>query len=126
MDITKSVPFSVSQSDSRTLVSQVADGLRQGVVGGIYKPGDVVPSYRDLASMLGVSQIVTKAALRQLADEGFVVSRPRIGSVVRDRAVKQWRGHVVFASPEGDEQYVGTVLATALRNRLSEAGYIFT
>ena len=116
----------MSQNDSRTLVSQVVDGLRQGIVGGFYKPGDVVPSYRDLSSILGVSQIVTKAALRQLADDGFVVSRPRIGSVVRDRTEKQWRGHVLFVSPEGDENYIETVLGTTLCNRLSEAGYLFT
>lgn len=116
----------MSQNDSRTLLSQVVDGLRQGIVSGFYRPGDVVPSYRDLSSMLGVSQIVTKAALRQLAEEGFVVSRPRIGSVVRDRTEKRWRGHVVFVCPEGDENYAQTVLAGALRNRLTEAGYLFT
>ena len=120
--ITKRVPFSVSQNDSRTLVSQVVDGLRQGIVSGFYRPGDVVPSYRDLSSILGVSQIVTKAALRQLAEEGFIVSRPRIGSVVRDRTEKQWRGHVLLVSPEGDENYIETVLGTTLCNRLSEAG----
>ena len=126
VDITKRVPFSVSQNDSRTLVSQVVDGIRQGIVGGFYRPGDVVPSYRDLSSIFGVSQIVTKAALRQLAEEGFIVSRPRIGSVVRDRMEKQWRGHVLFVSPEGDENYIETVLGTTLCNRLSEAGYLFT
>jgi len=107
-------------------VSQVADGLRQGIVGGFYRPDDVIPSYRELAAMLGVSQIVTKAALRKIADEGLVVSRPRIGSVVRDRNVKQWIGRVVFVCPEGDENYPQTVLAGALRNRLTEAGYLFT
>ena len=120
------MPFAVSKDDSRSLVSQVADGLRQGVVGGFYRPGDVVPSYRELATVLGVSQIVTKAALRKIADEGFVVSRPRIGSVVRDLGVKQWKGHVVFLCPEGDENYAQTVLAGTLRNRLTEAGYLFT
>ena len=107
-------------------MSQVADGLRQGIVGGFYQPNDVVPSYRDLATILGVSQIVTKAALRRIADEGLVVSRPRIGSVVRDRKVKQWKGHVIFLCPEGDENYAQTVLAGTLRDRLTEAGYLFT
>ena len=107
-------------------MSQVADGLRQGIVGGFYRPDDVIPSYRELADILGVSQIVTKAALRKIADEGLVVSRPRIGSVVRDRNVKQWKGHVIFLCPEGDENYAQTVLAGTLRNRLTEAGYLFT
>ena len=107
-------------------MSQVSDGLRQGIVGGFYQPDDVIPSYRELADILGVSQIVTKAALRKIADEGLVVSRPRIGSVVCDRNVKQWKGRVVFVCPEGDENYPQTVLAGKLRDRLTEAGYLFT
>ena len=116
----------MSQNDGRTLVSQVVDGLRQGIVGGFYRPGDVVPSYRDLSSMLGVSQIVTKAALRQLAEEGFVVSRPRIGSVVRDRMEKRWLGHVVFLSEVGEENYAQMVLSDVLLDRLTAAGYLMT
>ena len=116
----------MSQNDSRTLVSQVVDGLRQGIFSGFYRPGDVVPSYRDLSSILGVSQIVTKAALRQLVDEGFVVSRPRIGSVVRDRMEKQWRGHVLFLSEVGEENYAQMVLSDVLLDRLTAAGYLMT
>ena len=116
----------MSQNDSRTLISQVVDGLRQGIFSGFYRPGDVVPSYRDLSSILGVSQIVTKAALRQLVDEGFVVSRPRIGSVVRDRMEKQWRGHVLFLSEVGEENYAQMVLSDVLLDRLTAAGYLMT
>ena len=122
----RNVPFSLNRGDSRPLVAQIIDGMRQAIVGGVYKPGDVIPSYRDLAPRLGVSTIVTKAAIRRIAEEGLVVSRPRIGSVVRDRTEKQWRGHVVFVCREGDENYIETVLGTTLCNRLSEAGYLFT
>lgn len=122
----KKIPFSINQNDARPLFNQVVDGFREAIISGYYVPGEKIPSSRDLCQILGVSRIVTQAALRQIADEGLVESRPRIGSVVRDRNVKQWKGRVVFVSPEGDEQYVGAVLATALRNRLAEAGYIFT
>ena len=122
----KKIPFSINQNDARPLFNQVVDGFREAIISGYYAPGEKIPSSRDLCQILGVSRIVTQAALRQIADEGLVESRPRIGSVVRDRNVKQWKGRVVFVSPEGDEQYVGAVLATALRNRLAEAGYIFT
>jgi DNA-binding transcriptional regulator YhcF (GntR family) len=102
------------------------DGLRKEIVSGFYRPGDVVPSYRDLSSMLGVSQIVTKAALRQLAEEGFIVSRPRIGSVVRDCMEKRWLGHVVFLSEVGEENYAQMVLSDVLLDRLTAAGYLMT
>ena len=69
---------------------------------------------------------MTKAAIRQIAEDGLVMSRPRIGTVVRDAGAKRWRGHVVFVCPEGDENYAQTVLAGALRDRLAEAGYLFS
>lgn len=122
----RELPFSVNRDDCRPLLAQVCDGLRSAITGGFYHPGDMLPSYRELAPMLGVSRIVTQAALRRMADEGYVESRPRIGSIVRDRGEKQWRGHVVFACPEGDENYAQTVIAGVLRDRLSEAGYRFT
>ena len=110
----------------RPLVAQVVDGIRQAIISGFYKSGDVVPSYRELAPALGVSTIVTKAALRQIAEEGLVVSRPRIGSVVRDSSMRRWLGHVLLVCPGGDENYVETVLAGALRDRLTAADYLFT
>ena len=122
----KKIPFDVNRNDSRTLVKQVSDGLRTAIVSGYYKTGEVLPSSYELVEALGVSRIVTKAALRQIAEDGFAMSRPRIGSVVRDRTAKRWLGHVVFVCPEGDENYVQAVLAGALRNRLTEAGYLFT
>ncbi len=122
----KSIPFKVTRNDARTLLSQVTDGLREAIVGGYYAPGDVLPTSRELAHLLGVSMIVSAPALKRLAEEGLVVARPRLGTVVRDRGEKRWRGHVVFVCPEGDENYTQAVLAGKVRDRLSEAGYRFT
>ena len=93
---------------------------------GYYVPGDKIPTSRELCPILGVSRIVTQAALEQLVAEGLVVSRPRVGTVVRDRGEKRWFGHVLVVCPGGDENYVETVLASVLRERLTTAGYRFT
>ena len=122
----KQVPFSVSHDDTRSLLRQVVDGLREAIVGGFYKPGEMVPSYRELAPMLGVSRIVTQAALRRIADEGLVVSRPRRGSFVRDLGAKQWLGHVVLVSSGCEDNYQQTVISAELRRKLIEIGYLFT
>lgn len=122
----KKVPFSVLKGDGRSLVAQVTDGLREAIVGGYYKPGDIVPTSRELAPMLGVSRIVTIAALEKLCAEGFIVSRPRIGSVVRDCGEKRWLGNVVFVYPESDISYFQTVFAEEVRSRLAAAGYLMT
>ena len=122
----KDIPFSIDRNDGRTLLAQVLDGLREAIVGGYYRSGDVLPSYRELAPLLGVSEIVTRTALRRLAEEGLATQRPRLGTVVRDRAVKQWRGHVVLVGPEGDDNYLQAILAGTLRDRLMDEGYLFT
>ena len=123
---TKEIPFAVNRDDARTLLAQVADGLRDAIVSGRYAPGDVVPSSRALASGLGVSHIVTEAALKRLGEEGFIVARPRVGCIVRGLGLKQWLGHVAFICPEGDTAYFQTVLGESLRTRLNKAGYLFT
>jgi DNA-binding LacI/PurR family transcriptional regulator len=123
---TKEIPFTVNRDDSRALLAQVADGLRDAIVSGRYAPGDVVPSSRALAATLGVSHIVTEAALKRLAGEGFIVARPRAGCVVRDRNVKQWRGHVVTVHPQGDIGYFSAFFAEELRPALNHAGYLLS
>ena len=122
----KPLPFSVNRNDARSLVDQVADGMRQAIVSGHWRVGDELPSTRELVPLLGVSHIVTRAALSRLSDEGYVLTRHGLHPMVRDRGAKQWIGHVVLVCPEGDDNYLQTILAGALRDRLLAAGYLFT
>ena len=122
----KKVPFTVSKGDARSLVAQVADGFREAIVGGYYVPGDVLPSSRDLCPILGVSRIVTSAALEKLCAEGFAVARRKIGTVVADRSAKRWNGHVVFVYQKGDDNYIKTMLAGAMQDSLSDEGYLLS
>ena len=91
MNIGNDIPFSINRNDSRSLVDQVADGLRHGIVSGRWRVGDEIPSTRELAPMLGVSRIVTKAALSRLAAEGYVLARHGLKPVVCNRGEEQWR-----------------------------------
>ena len=47
-----------------TLVEQVVGGIRQAIISGVYKPGDVLPSLSDLAEHLVVSRVVTHAPVQ--------------------------------------------------------------
>jgi DNA-binding LacI/PurR family transcriptional regulator len=66
-----------------------------------------LPSDRRLAARLSVSFLTVNRAMRELADEGYLVRRPREGTflaarespVIRDGA-KSRRGEVVFALPD--------------------------
>ena len=120
------VPFSVNRNDARSLVDQVADGMRQAIVSGHWRVGDELPSTRELVPLLGVSHIVTRAALSRLAAEGYVLARTGLKPVVRDRSEKQWRGRVVFVYSDFDVGYFQTILAEELCERLTKAGWLFT
>ena len=122
----KKIPFSVNRNDMRPLFNQVVDGIREAIMSGFYAPGDKIPTSRELCPILGVSRIVTQAALEQLVSEGLVTSRPRVGTVVRDRGVKQWRGHVVIVYEKDDNTYFKTMLASVMQDALSEEGYILS
>lgn len=126
MDRVKEIPFAVDRKAGRSLIEQIADGLRQEIVCGRYRPGDTLPSSRALEAALGVSRIVVKAAFARLAAEGFTVPRPRVGTVVRDRGEKQWKGHVVLVGTDEDDNYLQSIISGIVRDRLMEAGYLLT
>lgn len=62
----------------------VAESLRDRIVSGLHvgrlTGGDRLPPTRELAAEFGVNERVVLAALRILADEGFVNLRPRSGA----------------------------------------------
>ena len=120
------LPFAVARSSRATLVEQVAEGLRRAIDSGFYKAGDVLPTTRDLAAALGVSRIVTRAAVRELAEAGLINPKPSVGSVVLGRSGKLWRGNVLFISPSNGRIYYANVFIATLRARLVKAGWLVT
>lgn len=120
------LPFTVNRNDARSLLDQVSDGLRDAITCGHWKTGDEIPSSRELVDLLGVSRIVTKAALARLSAEGYILSRTGLKPVVRDCGEKRWLGNVVFVYPESDLSYFQTVFAEEIRSRLAAAGYLMT
>ena len=68
---------------------QLVDGLRRGILAGILRPDDPVPSTRVLAAELGVSRSAVVAAYEQLAGEGYLEMRQ--GAPTRVAALE--RGH---------------------------------
>jgi DNA-binding LacI/PurR family transcriptional regulator len=74
--------MSVDHANVTPLYVQLADALRREIATGILPIGERLGSIRDLARKHGVSVITVKGALRQLADEGIIVSRPRRGTFV--------------------------------------------
>ncbi|MFI2223497.1 TetR/AcrR family transcriptional regulator C-terminal domain-containing protein [Streptomyces fradiae] len=61
---------------------RIAADIRRRVVEGELSPGDRVPSTRRLAEQWGVALATATRALMELRLEGYVETRPRVGTVV--------------------------------------------
>src|SRR5215472_5284907 len=64
------------------LYRQVCEHIRAAIRAGQLRPGDRVPSARDLAAQFGTARGTVDAAYAILAGEGYLVSRGAAGTVV--------------------------------------------
>ena len=122
-NVKKQLPFDIDRDRHILLISQIVDGVRQAVQTGVYKPGDKLPSFREIAGELGTSMVVVRAAFARLAAEGIVCRRRHIGTIIMPDAKRDWRGHVVIASVEIRENHLISAMTGALRQDLMKAGY---
>ncbi len=58
--------------NNKTLYGQIADILRERIMSGEFKPGDILPSERELAEEMQVSRIPVREAMKSLEYLGVV------------------------------------------------------
>lgn len=68
----------------RGLQGQVIEALGAEIVGGRYRPGDLLPREAELTETYGVSRTSVREAMKVLAAKGLVEIRQKIGTRVRD------------------------------------------
>lgn len=66
------------------MYKQVTDQIKDSIARGTLKPGDKLPSIRELSLELKISIITTKRAYADLEKEGYIITRPGLGSFVAD------------------------------------------
>jgi len=64
-----------------------ANEIKGRILDGTWKPGDRIPSERELAEQLAISRGSTREALRLLEAMGWLEIRPGEGTIVKDRGV---------------------------------------
>ncbi len=67
-----------------TLTKQAADTLRRFILAENVKPGDALPSERELSETLSVSRNIVREALTVLVAEGLIIKKPGSGIFVTD------------------------------------------
>jgi GntR family transcriptional regulator/MocR family aminotransferase len=68
--------------DESPLYRQICEHMRAAIRAGQLRPGDRVPSARDLAAQFGTARGTVDAAYAILAGEGYLISRGAAGTVV--------------------------------------------
>ena len=76
------VVLSVDPGDPRTLQRQLFDQIRDMILDNRLRSGDHVPASRALSEQLGVSRNTVILAYEQLLSEGYIESRPNVGTFV--------------------------------------------
>ena len=72
------------RSSKTSLAEQVRDGIAAAIYEGRLKPGARLPSWRDLASQLGIARGTVRVAYERLADELLVTAAGSAGTRVVD------------------------------------------
>jgi len=81
----------LSAAGPGTLYQQIVDGLKREVSEGRLRPGQPLPSFRQLAEDLLVSVITVKRAYEELEREGIIYRRQGLGTFVSTAAADRSR-----------------------------------
>ncbi len=66
------------------MYKQVTDQIKDSIADRTLKPGDRLPSIREISLELKISIITTKRAYSDLENQGYIITRPGLGSFVAD------------------------------------------
>ncbi len=70
--------------EKKRVSDQIIEKIRERILNGELKPGEKLPSERELAKIFNVTRIPIREALKALEKMGFIEINPGGGSIVRD------------------------------------------
>ncbi len=104
----------LSTGDDRPIYSQIAERVKFAVAGGVLRPGDLVPSVRELSKQLVVNPNTVARAYRDLQTEGLLESVRGMGLQVSNGAVE----HCHRARRELVRQRIRTAIEDARQSQM--------
>jgi DNA-binding FadR family transcriptional regulator len=87
---TKKTARRVLRSEGTTLHATLAATLGAEILSGRRKPGERIPSVEEMNTRFGVSRVVVREVVKTLTAKGLVVSKTKIGTIVREAAAWNW------------------------------------
>ena len=83
--------YQLNTSDDRPIYAQIGDQVKFAVAAGLLRPGELVPSVRELAKQLVVNPNTVARAYRDLQGEGVLEALRGTGLQVAQGAVEACR-----------------------------------
>jgi GntR family transcriptional regulator len=105
------------------IFQQIADGVRSAVAAGVYRPGEMIPSVRQLALNLVVNPNTVQRAYEQLEREGLIISRKGTGMVVAPDSKLAARNGVEQSLRQAMTQSIAQARAAGLPRAIIDRAY---
>ena len=110
----------ISNQSELPIYAQIREQIKEQILNGQIKEGEILPSIRSLAKDVGVSVITTTRAYNDLEKEGFIATMQGKGSVVLSSNNKILKEQFIMRIEEGIETAVESAkqIAPRLRDNL--------
>ena len=110
-----------------TLVDALCNFLKEEITFGRLKGGEKLPTIGEIGKATGLTFAQARRVTECLAREGYVCSRPHVGTVVLSRGDNILRGRILFILPDVDVgRFHPAQLVDVLNRKLLAAGYSFS
>lgn len=76
----------INASSHVPIYQQIVDGLRSDIAAGVFRPGEMLPSQREVAVQAKVNPNTVQRAFERLEQEGLIHARRGRGMFVTNRA----------------------------------------
>lgn len=103
--------FDIKATDASPIWRQIEEGMRRMISLGSLRPGDVVPSVRDLAKNLRVNPNTVARAYQRLTDHGVFIVRRGEGTFVAEAPSQPKKAERNEKLREAADRYAGTAVA---------------
>lgn len=103
--------FEIKATDASPIWRQIEEGMRRMISLGSLRPGDAVPSVRDLAKNLRVNPNTVARAYQRLTDHGVFTVRRGEGTFVAEAPPQPKRAERNEKLREAADRYAGTAIA---------------
>lgn len=106
----------ISHTNPDPMYKQVTDQIKNAITLGYLKPGDRLPSVRNLVQELNISTITVKRAYADLEMDGYILTRAGLGTFVSEIDKDQLRENKI----QEIERELTKILLNARKYKISK------